>query len=120
MSGVPWEAEQREHPPPAPGNAELCSGCRDSPRHQESGLRGGLEGATGEVGGDGFQLRLERKGRELNLGAAIARAAETVLPSPGPAVWEGTDGPREILVSFEGLERLSAPQTPSFQEQPRC
>lgn len=38
MPGVPREAEQCEHPPPASMNTELCSGCRDSPRHQESGL----------------------------------------------------------------------------------
>lgn len=66
------------------------------------------------MGGDGFQLRMERKGRELNLGAAIVRATETVLPSSGPAVCEGTDGLREILVLFEGLESLSASQTLSF------
>lgn len=63
-----------------------------------------LEGATEEVGGDGFQPRLERKGKEMKLEAAFMRATETVLTSSGPAIYKGTDPPREILGFFEGLD----------------
>lgn len=63
-----------------------------------------LEGATEEVRADGFQLRLERKGKEMKLEAAFMRATETLLTSSGPAIYKGTDPPREILGFFEGQE----------------
>lgn len=71
-------------------------GLSEGLRVQACELRA-LAGAMGEVG-DGFQPRLGRKWREMKLEAAFVRAMETVLTSSGPAVYKGTDAPREILV----------------------
>lgn len=124
MSGVPRDAEQCEQPQPAPMDPEhplSCSAlcCRGSAGDRELW---GLEGAMEEVGGDGFQPILKRKGRETKLETTFMSAMETLLTSSGSAFYNGTDAPRGTLgFFFEGLERPSAVQILSwFQEQLGC
>ncbi|OPJ88299.1 ubiquitin-conjugating enzyme E2 D2 [Patagioenas fasciata monilis] len=52
----------------------------------------GLEGAMEELGGDGFQPRLKRKGREMKLETTFMSAVETVLTSSGSASYNGATG----------------------------
>lgn len=53
-----------------------------------------------EVGGDGFQPILKRKGREMKLETTFMSAMETLLTSFGSAFYNGTDAPRGTLGFF--------------------
>lgn len=53
-----------------------------------------------EVGGDGFQPILKRKGREMKLETTFMSAMETLLTSSGSAFYNGTDAPRGTLGFF--------------------